>query len=148
MINGMERFSYASDARELTLHMTERICAEQYIYGNGNNENIRLYSEDILTVLRYINDRLSERLDIGELASMVYLSHTGLIKKFTKQLGIPPSKYIIMLRMRYAKQLLLESSLPINEIAERCGYASAYYFANAFHKSFGVSPSEYRKSYR
>ena len=145
MINGMEHISETRDGKELILHMTERICAEQFIYGGKEGRRAHGYSEDILTVIKLMNDRLGEKIDIGSLALEVYLSHTGLIKKFTKQVGVPPSQYLIMLRMRYAKQLLLLGDMPINEIAARCGYSNAYYFTNAFHKSFGVSPSGFRK---
>ena len=49
--------------------------------------------------------------------------------------------------MHYAKQLLLEGALRVGEIAALCGYSNAYYFANAFHKEVGMSPSEFRRKH-
>ena len=84
---------------------------------------------------------------MDELASRVYLSHTGLIWKFKQELGTTPSQYLILLRLRHAKQLLLNPPYSITEIAELCGYANPFYFANAFRKHVGMSPTEFRKYY-
>jgi iron complex transport system substrate-binding protein len=44
--------------------------------------------------------------------------------------------------------LLAAEPMPLSLIAEACGYASLYYFSNAFKKAKGISPSEFRKMHR
>jgi len=133
--------------RELFLHMIERIAIEHYIHRQSERHGTEGYSEDILTVLRYMNDHMAEKIDLDALAEQVYLSHVGLIWKFKNQLHTTPSRYLIKLRMHYAKQLLHEGTMRVGEIASMCGYANAYYFANAFRKETGMSPSEFRKKH-
>lgn len=135
------------DNRALFLHMIERIAIEHYIHRQSEKHGAEGYSEDILTVLRYMNDHMAEKIDLDALAEQVYLSHVGLIWKFKNQLHTTPSRYLIKLRMHYAKQLLHEGALRVGEIAALCGYANAYYFANAFRKETGMSPSEFRKKH-
>ena len=121
MIQSMDRIAVLPDNRELLLHCVTHILAEHALYGGADQANPAHLSEDILRVLRYMNDHLSEKLSIPRLAEIAHLSHTGLLWKFRHQLGTTPSQYLIMLRLRYAKQLLLEGQLRINEIAAQCG---------------------------
>ena len=88
-----------------------------------------------------------KRIDMDELAKEVFLSHSGLIWKFKRELNTTPSNYLGILRLRYAKQLLLNYPYSITEISEMCGYSNPYYFTNAFHRAFGMSPTDFRKHY-
>lgn len=56
-----------------------------------------------------------------------------------------PIKYLGMLRLNKAKELLATSSLPIARISELCGFQSAYYFSKKFRESTQMTPSEYRE---
>ena len=69
-----------------------------------------------------------KKIDMDELAKRVFLSHSGLIWKFKKELNTTPSNYLKILRLRYAKQLLLNYSYSVTEISEMCGFANPYYF--------------------
>ncbi|MBQ1933541.1 MAG: helix-turn-helix transcriptional regulator, partial [Clostridia bacterium] len=55
--------------------------------------------------------------------------------------------YITELRITNAKDLLSVGTMPAGEIAEKCGFASQYYFSRIFRKNTGVTPSEYRNRY-
>lgn len=79
------------------------------------------------------------------LAARVYLSRTGLIWKFRRQLGTTPQQCLSTLRMGQPKQLLLEEDVTKAQIAERCGYANACYFSNTFRSSIGMSQTAFRK---
>ena len=100
---------------------------------------------DVSYIIQYMSEHLSERISIRALADSLHLSYNGLLWKFKSKMNRTPDEFLIMLRMQYAKQLVTENKLRINEIARRCGYANAYYFSNAFKKNFGCSPSEYRE---
>ncbi|MBQ8309447.1 MAG: helix-turn-helix transcriptional regulator [Clostridia bacterium] len=147
MINSMDHAFLMTDNRELITHLVERIFAENYLFGKNKKVNLPHLSEEVLSTIRYMNSHLSEDLSMDALAARVYLSHTGLIWKFKQELGTTPSQYLILLRLRYAKQLLLDHPYSITEIAELCGYANPYYFTNSFRKYSGMSPTVFRKHY-
>jgi len=132
------------DNRELITHIIERVFVENYLFGKTKKTNFRIFSEEITSTVNYMNRNLEKKLDIDDLAARVYLSHTGLIWKFKKELDTTPSQYLNMLRLRNAKQLLLNHSYSITEISEMCGYSNPYYFTNIFHKYVGMSPTEFR----
>ena len=59
-------------------------------------------------------------------------------------LGMSPRDMMLRLRLQHAKNLLLESSLTIKEIAERCGYVRQHEFARSFRQQTGVTPRAWR----
>lgn len=131
--------------KELITHVIERIFVENYLFGKSNRATLKPFSDEITSTVDYMKRNLDKKLDIDELAARVYLSHSGLIWKFKKELDTTPSQYLNLLRLRYAKQLLLNHSYSITQISEMCGYSNPYYFTNLFHKHSGMSPSEFRK---
>ena len=96
-------------------------------------------------ITEYINHNLNEDMSINNIAkemniSVYYLSH--LFKQVT---GISILEYRNELRLTKAKQMLIESRLSVNEIAIRCGFCNASYFAEVFSRSEKISPSQFRK---
>jgi AraC-like DNA-binding protein len=128
---------------ELIRYELEHIIKENYLFSWQTSAN--KLSEDIHWVITYMEGHLTEKIDMDGLAAQAFLSRTGLIWKFHQQLGTTPQQYLIMLRLRLAKHLLLEGNMTVGQIAERCGYANAYYFSNAFRTCTGISPSAFRR---
>jgi len=144
IFQSMKRVALMPQNQELVEHIVEHILVEHYLFGKSNQASRKPLSEAVLGTIRYMNKHLSEKIDMDELAARVYLSHTGLIWKFRQELNTTPSKYLILLRLRYAKQLLLHHDYTVTEVAEMCGYTNPYYFTNAFHQYTGKSPTEFR----
>ncbi len=68
---------------------------------------------------------------------------------FKHHTSVPPLRYLNDMRLERAKELLLlESSLSVGEIAQRCGFRDPLYFSTAFRRDTGMSPLEYRKRTR
>ena len=131
--------------RDLITHIIERIFVENYLFGKTKKAGFKPFSEEITSTINYMNRNLEKKIDIDELAARVYLSHSGLIWKFKKELNTTPLQYLNLLRLRHAKQLLLNHSYSITQISEMCGYSNPYYFTNLFHSYSGMSPTEFRK---
>ncbi len=128
---------------QLAEHILHRILADSYLF--SSSASIPHVSQETLLASNYILQNLSGPLSVSMLAEKLRLSHNGLIWKFKKELNVTPVTYITMCRIKRAKQLLFDSDLTISQIAENCGYANTYYFSNAFKKSEGLSPSDFRK---
>ena len=58
------------------------------------------------------------------------------------------SQYIIAYRLKCAKRMLELSNKSAAEIAEECGFTDASYFAKTFKSAFGMTPKEYRSSFK
>lgn len=98
--------------------------------------------------ISYINEYFYKKIRITELAEMENMCMTTYNKYFKQIMGISPTKYIIKLRIRSAKEQLEFTDLPIKEIAIACGYDDLNFFSKTFKSEEGVSPSEYRQSSR
>ena len=134
--------------RELITHTIEHIFTENYLFGDSKKTEIVPFSEEIADTVNYINRHLDQPLDIDSLAARVFLSHSGLLWKFKKELGTTPSRYVSLQRIRHAKQLLLNCpDYTVTQIAELCGYSNPFYFTNKFREYSGMSPSEFRHVY-
>lgn len=74
--------------------------------------------------------------------SVSYLSH--IFKEIT---GISLMRYLLSVRIRAAQEYLTHTALPINEIAERCGFNDMSNFGRTFRKETGFSPRQYRQAH-
>jgi two-component system response regulator YesN len=96
-------------------------------------------------VLHYVEHHYNEDLSLDSVASKINLS-SGYLSNYIKQkTGVTFSEHIMEVRIRKAKEMLRDSSLPIGVIAEKIGYYSATSFNRWFKKATGLSPGEYRR---
>ena len=78
-------------------------------------------------------------------ADMLCVSVSRFNHFFKESVGVSPHKYYMNIRIKNAQELLEQTDVPINVIAKTCGYEDALYFAQAFKKHVGTTPSEYRR---
>lgn len=97
----------------------------------------------ILDTLIFIQEHLSERMTVEELADRVFLDKHYFIRLFARSTGQPPHNYIQSKRMNRAAALL-QRGISATETAERCGYGSYSTFARAFQDYYGCAPTKYQ----
>ena len=73
------------------------------------------------------------------------LSATHLNVLFRQEMKVTLKQYVSNLRMSKALQLLEAEHFNVTEVAERCGYANANYFAKVFKETYQMTPLEYKK---
>lgn len=95
--------------------------------------------------ISYINNYYNTHLKIPDLAQMDGISMTQYNLHFKKQMGMAPTKYIISLRMKLAKELIETSNLSLTQISFMCGYEDYNFFAKVFKSYTGISPKKFRK---
>lgn len=112
---------------------------------NSNGELKSTY-DAMSNVLRYINEKISERIDIDSLCEVVHMSKYHLCRKFKKHMGITIMQYITDTRVELAKDMLIgKEKISVSEVSEKCGFTNVSYFCAIFKKVTGLSPLEYRK---
>lgn len=98
----------------------------------------------IRKALALIEHDLSVNLDIDRLATAAQLSRAHFVRQFTTSVGTAPSIYVLDKRMQLAERLLLATDETVGSIAASCGFADGNYFAKAFRRYSGITPSAYR----
>ncbi|MFI2856488.1 AraC family transcriptional regulator [Paenibacillus sp. JSM ZJ436] len=88
------------------------------------------------------------RYDNRMLSEISGLEKSHLHKLFRQQTGTTPQGYAFNVRMRKAVSMLLESNLSVTLIAEQLGYESIHYFSFKFTKTYGLSPTAFRRRHR
>lgn len=89
---------------------------------------------------------IEEPLPISELVRLVGVSSRSLERRFRDKLSSRPAEYYRALRLNKANNLLLNTSMPINEIALACGFPSG--FTPHYRAQFGITPQTARKTRR
>jgi len=87
-------------------------------------------------------------LSLGEFAQSVNLSVWRLCHIFKSDVGMPPMKFLRLLRMERAKDLLESSFLSVKEIGYRVGLNDESHFVRDFKSVYGSSPACYRTKFR
>lgn len=100
------------------------------------------YSE---TIEQHIRQNFKKPITLEELSELVFVSPAYLSRVFHQDKGISIRTFINQLRIDEAKQMVLNSELPINEIATICGFPNISHFNRIFKEMVGTSPSSLRQ---
>lgn len=100
---------------------------------------------DILArIAAYVDDHLSERITLREVAAHCGVSVSTVTQMFQKKAQTTFHHYLTGRRMAAAEQLI-HAGVPLEEVGRRLGYTDHSSFYRAFKQFFGVSPREFRK---
>lgn len=102
----------------------------------------------INNLIDYLQRNISQPLNLNTLAESVAMSRRTLTRHFMKATGMSVASWITAERLRRSQLLLESSNLPIEAVAEQVGYLSAVTLRQQFKARFGVSPAEWRKTFR
>ncbi len=109
--------------------------------GNPSRSNI------IDDILYYIDHNYQNNIKLETIAPLFGYNSAYLGKIFNKTVGENFNSYIDHVRIEHSKEMLLNNSYKVYEIAEKVGYRNVDYFHKKFRKYVGESPAEYRKKY-
>ncbi|PZD96764.1 DNA-binding response regulator [Paenibacillus sambharensis] len=101
-------------------------------------------SEPVKETMAYIEAHLHLSFGLREAAEHIHLNPSYLSVLFKEQTGMTFSEYVARRKLLKAKELLLQTKLPVAEISERLGYQTPKYFNKLFKDYEGRSPGQYR----
>jgi transcriptional regulator GlxA family with amidase domain len=93
-------------------------------------------------------DRLDRPLTLRQLAERESMSVRTFTRRFRDETGMSPQRWLTQQRVERARQLLEESELPLDRIAEAAGFGTAASMRQHLGTALGVSPSTYRRTFR
>ncbi|WP_226670948.1 response regulator transcription factor [Metabacillus litoralis] len=123
--------------------MIEKVVDKKLVHLYSQNPS---NPEPIREAIQYINDHIKNELTQKEVAEHVHLNPSYLSVLFKEHVKLTFSEYVTRRRIQRAKELLISTNLPINDISEESGYKTAKYFIKIFKEMEGVTPSAYRKN--
>ena len=124
----LERVRTEQDAQRTPLH---------YLIGAGNQPKL-------VDVVAMMEANVEEPLTLAELAEQAGITRRQLERLFHRHLHCTPSRYYLDLRLHRGRLMLLQTSLPVRDIAERCGFSGTTAFAKRYVEKYGKRPASER----
>ncbi len=87
-----------------------------------------------------------EPLDLETFAESLHVSRFHLLREFKRSVGLPPHKFQMQNRIRKARKMMLDTRLPLTEVALAAGFYDQSHFIRCFRKLAGMTPSEFREA--
>lgn len=160
-----ERFRL-TDTERITLMLTELNCyaaesggetvrryllkallaevARQYALSTTEEKKDKRFSDLLASLKYYVYGEIS----LAKIADIYGYNPKYLARLFSEKTGRTFTCYVTEKRIDKAKELLVSEYSSVKEIAYRIGYNDEYYFMRVFKKQTGMTPGEYRKTFR
>ncbi|NLS00559.1 helix-turn-helix transcriptional regulator [Rhizobium sp. P38BS-XIX] len=94
----------------------------------------------------YIQENCARTIRLEELAELTGLSQSHFSHAFKASTGLPPHQWQTQARLERAKQLLLNSEMPLTSVAVETGFADQAHFTRVFRKNIGAAPASWKRS--
>ncbi|MFD1326391.1 GlxA family transcriptional regulator [Mycoplana ramosa] len=98
----------------------------------------------VLSIIELMENNLSEPLSLLEIADSADLSRRQIERLFRQEMGRSPARYYLEIRLDRARHLLVQSSMPVVEVAVACGFVSASHFSKCYRELYNRSPQQER----
>jgi transcriptional regulator GlxA family with amidase domain len=149
---------------DLMLHLVEtklgarvsQLISEQFIVDRVRSDRDRQYvplraqigvsHESLIKVAQLMEENIEKPLSLDQIASATGLSRRQIERLFKRHLNCVPKRYYLQMRLRRARELLLQTSMPIIDITTACGFQSPPHFSRCYRAQFGCPPSAERQS--
>lgn len=99
----------------------------------------------IAEVIRYAERNVSRCPTNQELADIAGMSVYQLDRRMRRVFGLTTGQWVLKTRISHASRILVDTNIPIADVALEAGYADQSSFTRQFRRSTGLSPTEYRR---
>lgn len=113
-----------------------------------STDTLAVEDPQLIKVVSYLRAHAFEPITMRDVLKEVPMARRSLERRFHQVFGRSPIDEIRRLRIDRARQLLAETDLPMQEIAEACGYATYNYLTHVFKQTTDLTPRDYRKKFR
>ena len=148
---------------DLMLHLVKsnlgarisQLIQEQFIVERVRSERDRQYvplraqigvsHESLIGIANLMEEHIEKPLSLAEIAAASGVSRRQIERLFKRHVRCVPNKYYLQLRLRRARELLLQTSMSIMDITTACGFQSPPHFSRCYRQEFGQPPSAERE---
>lgn len=110
-------------------------------------EHITRKNRNLALIAQWIKIHCHERISLERLATEFGYNKTYLSRTFKKEKGVTITEYINNARLEKAKNLLLSTTLTVDEISKICGFLDKSYFMRLFKAKEKLTPTGFRHAY-
>ncbi len=132
-----------------------KLVSEQFIVERVRNDSDRQYvplraqvgpsHRGLIRVAQLMEENIEKPLPLEKIARMTGLSRRQIERLFKRDLNCVPKRYYLEMRLKRARELLLQTAMPIMDITAACGFQSPPHFSKCYRNQFGHPPSAERK---
>ncbi|KAB2350405.1 helix-turn-helix domain-containing protein [Actinomadura rudentiformis] len=126
-----------------------------YLQRPGNQAQMSMFTaapppghDAVRRVVDHVNANLAGDVSTVALAAIAGVTPRHLTRLFLTHMGQTPGRFVREVRVAAAAHLIVSTSLPLAEVATRCGLASTETLRVAFTRRYGIPPSQYRARHR
>jgi AraC family transcriptional regulator, glycine betaine-responsive activator len=148
---------------DLMLHLVQlrlgsriaQLVSEQFVLDRVRKDTDRQYiplraqigvsHRGLIRVAQLMEENIERPLPLESIAKSTGLSRRQIERLFKRDLNCVPKRYYLEMRLRRARELLLQTAMPITDISAACGFQSPPHFSKCYRNEFGYPPSEERK---
>lgn len=113
-----------------------------------SSDALAIEDRAVARALRHIREHACDGIDVGQVVSAAAVSRSVLQRRFRDVLGHTILDELVEARLKRARQLLVETRLPLHEVAVRSGFNHQEYMGSVFRLKLGTTPARYRSSVR
>jgi transcriptional regulator GlxA family with amidase domain len=133
-----------------------QLVSEQFVLDRVRKDTERQYvplrnqigvsHRGLIRVAQIMEENIEKPLSLESIAKASGLSRRQIERLFKRELNCVPKRYYLEMRLRRARELLLQTAMSITEITAACGFQSPPHFSKCYRSEFGYPPSAERKT--
>jgi len=134
-----------------------QLVSEQFIVDRVRKDTDRQYiplraqigvsHRGLIRVAQLMEENIEKPLSLEQIAKSTGLSRRQIERLFKRDLNCVPKHYYLEMRLRRARELLLQTAMPIMDITTACGFQSPPHFSKCYRMQFGYPPSAERRRF-
>ncbi|WP_411679546.1 AraC family transcriptional regulator [Clostridium thailandense] len=106
-----------------------------------------IYNPEVILAVNFIKEHLEESFDLNKISDYTHISKYHLLRLFEKQMGVAPYHFYIQEKVKKIRQELLKNQTPAN-LAYNLNFSDQSHLCNTFKKYIGLTPIQFKKSYK
>jgi AraC family transcriptional regulator len=114
----------------------------------NSDDRGRLIAWQAGKVRDYIDSHITGPIRVSDLCALVRFSEAHFSRSFKRIFGETPHAFVLRRRLQFAAQYMLQTDVPLCDIALRCGFADQAHFSKQFRRAKGLTPSAWRRKAR
>jgi transcriptional regulator GlxA family with amidase domain len=104
--------------------------------------------KDFRELQAWMTSNPAQDLSVENLSERMAMSPRNFSRIFCQEIGITPAKFVENIRLEAAKNMMMQTDLPVESIAVNCGFHNSEQMRRSFQRTLNTSPQQYRSNFK